>query len=253
MRAAHARQLRRMRARRRVSLPLAALTIVVTAIGLTTFDWLWWMTLPSSLCVLILLGCANFVSDDEVERPRPDTVLEVACVVGVEITSWARADPGGVHRVRVIARPLASEAGQLVHGYRTFRADRGCRIAPGMLFGFRRHPAMKHLVWIEPHHDPLALLHHREGTDPAPSTRPEDATIESVAVTDEHDGDRWQTTIKIRTDDGTRLTETSYRLPEELGKFEPGHRVQIIRRQNAPGALTPTPTTTTCSIVPRTL
>ncbi|MFB7915499.1 hypothetical protein [Streptomyces sp. NPDC056061] len=276
MRAAHARRLRQMRARRRITLPLAVLTILVTAIGLINLDWVWWMTLPSGFCVLILLGCVNLVSDDETERPGPDTALEVACVVGVEITSWARADSGGIHHVRVIARPLGSSTGQLVHGYRIFSAERGCRIAPGMLFGFRRHPTMKHLVWIEPQHDPLTLLHRREGTGAAPNTRPEDATVESVAVlasasasapvpvavpipipipipvavaaADEHEGDWWKTRITVRTDDGTRLVETLDRLPEELGQFAHGQRVQVIRHQGAHGTAA-----TTCSIVPRTL
>ncbi|WP_157407228.1 hypothetical protein [Actinomadura atramentaria] len=235
---AHARRLRRVRARRRVIVPLAVGTIVVAAV-LVGIGWPTVFVLMGTFLVLAILGCEGFVREDDAERPRPDTALEVAVVVGVEITSWAHAEQE-MHDVRVIARPLGSATDQLVHGYRRFPAARGCRIAPGMVFGFRRYPTMAHLVWIEPDVDPLALVGLRAGTEEALRSGGEDAEVESVAIEDEPDGDWWVTAVEVRTGNGERLTERTHRLPEELAQFGTGERVRIVRDGSA------------CLIVPRT-
>lgn len=103
--AQHARYVRRMRARRRLTIPLAALTIVVTMVCLARFGWSWWV-LPGGFGALCALGIANFANHGEGERGRPDTTVEVTCVVGVEILDWGTTDAAGQHGVRVIGRPL---------------------------------------------------------------------------------------------------------------------------------------------------
>jgi len=191
------------------------------------------------MAVLMFLSAAGFVSTESPERSCPDTELEAAVVVGVEITSWGRADSDGVHTARVIGRPLGSATGGLVHGYRSFNAERGCPVTPGMLTGFRRHPDMKHLVWVGPAHDPLTLLGLREGRDLPSGVVIEDACVESVTIGNEQAGDWWATTVTVRHG-GALLTDTRPRLPEELARFAPGSPVRIIREENG----------TTCSIVP---
>ncbi|WP_097868160.1 hypothetical protein [Streptomyces sp. rh34] len=257
MLAEHARQVRRMRVRRRTTLSSAALTVAVAVAVWTGTDLSWLWILLSALSVLLVLACASHLGPQDSERPVPDTPVEAAVVVGVEIISWGRADRDGFHDVRVIARPIGSDTGQLVYGHLRFHADRGCRITAGMLVGFRRHPTMRYLVHVEPHHDPLALLALRDaaegvvpdrgGADAAVTGVVEEATVESVVIGDRPDGDRWATTVTLRAADGALLTDSRPRLPEELGGFEPGRRVPVVRGGHAHLA-----GRTRCAVLPRT-
>lgn len=236
----------RARAVRRVRLRLALAAVVPliagTAWGMAQAPGQRLWILVSGLAVLLCLGLARLGWEPDSPRPRPDTDLEAAVVVGIEPTTWGKAEPDGrTHWARVIGRPLGSGTGDLVHGPYTFDAEAGCTIRPGMLFGFRRHPTMRHLVWIEPRHDPLALGALRHGAGDA---QPEPAVVESVSVDGPPDGDWWPTTVTVRAGrDGRLLRETLPRLPEELAAFETGQEVSILRT-GTPGG---------CAIVPVTM
>lgn len=223
-----ARAVRRVRLQRRLTLAAVVPAVAATAWGMTQApDQRLWILL-SGLAVLLGLGLARIGWEPDPPRPRPDTELEAAVVVGIEPTTWGKAD-GRTHWARVIGRPLGSGTGDLVHGPYTFDAEVGCTIRPGMLFGFRRHPTMRHLVWIEPLHRPRALgaLRHDAAS---PDARPEPAVVESVSVASAPDGDWWPTTITVRAErDGRLLRETLARLPEELATFETRREVSIVR------------------------
>ncbi|WP_053204396.1 hypothetical protein [Jiangella muralis] len=225
-----ARAVRRVRLRRRLALAAVIPTIAGTAWGMAQApDQRLWI-LVTGLAVLLGLGLARIGWEPDPPRPRPDTGLEGAVVVGIEPTTWGKADGDGrTHWVRVIGRPLGSGTEHLVHGPYTFDAEVGCTIRPGMLFGFRRHPTMRHLVWIEPRHSPDTLgALRRDAT--SPEARPEPAVVESVGVADTPDGDWWPTTVTVRAEqDGRLLRETLPRLPEELAAFEAGQVVSILR------------------------
>ncbi|WP_062205246.1 hypothetical protein [Streptomyces sp. NBRC 109706] len=218
------RQRRHLRARLLVSVPLAALTTGVGVGLLLVSDWPWPWTLAGLLSALTLVGCLNLGSPHEPERPRPGTPLEAAVVVGVEITTWSFA-AHRTHTARLIGRPIGSTTGQLVHGYREFDAESGCPFRPGMLFGFRRHPGMRHLVHIEGRQHAVELLGLR---DRRPWGRAAllDAVVESVTVSGPPDGDWWPTTVTVRHA-GLTSTDTRRRLPEELATLEPGTPVRI--------------------------
>ncbi|RII08565.1 hypothetical protein DSC45_33150 [Streptomyces sp. YIM 130001] len=287
MLARHAGYVRRLRARRRITLPLSLLTVTATGVAAlaavtTELDWTWW-TPVGALLLLLLFGTFSSVQrDDGREREVPDTPLEAACVVGLDIVSWGEGCASGMHDVRVIARPLGDATGPLVHGLQQFPTESACPIEPGMLFGFRRYPGLKHLVRIEPQHDPSTLMTLRTEAERAlgdpqpedarpedarpedarssgtgsvprtpapPASQPEAAEVASVAVGAHRHGDFWETVVTVHTEDGTELTETRYRLPEELAQFEAGRGVSVVRDQNAASA-TPRPT---CVIVPSTL
>lgn len=236
------RAVRRLRLRRRLALAAVVPTIALTAWGMAQVpDQRLWI-LVSGIAVLLSLGLARIGWEQDPPRPRPGTELESAVVVGIEPTTWGKADPDGrTHWVRVIGRPLGSSTGELVHGPHTFDAEAGCTIRPGMLFGFRRHPAMRHLVWIEPRHSPHTLLTLRHDPDTSPEAAPEPAVVESVGVDGTPDGDWWPTTVSVRAErDGHVMRETLPRLPEELAAFEAGQEVSILRTR-VPGV---------CAIVP---
>ncbi|MFF2655563.1 hypothetical protein [Streptomyces sp. NPDC058045] len=231
---AHYRRIRRRRKTRLlISAPLGCLSVpaAIVLMFVTGLPWPW--IAAGLLATLTALGLLNMTSVRIPERPRPDTELEAAVVVGVEITTWSSAGDQ-THTARVIGRPLGSATGQLVHGYREFRSDRGCPVRPGMLFGFRRHPTMRHLVWIEKRQQPLPLLALRDGR-PWERADIRDAVVESVHISGEPEpgpeGDWWPTTITVRLD-GAPLRDTRPRLPEELGQFEPGTTVRLAREQS---------------------
>jgi hypothetical protein len=175
------------------------------------------------------------------DRPRPDTAPEVGRVVSSHITSWRYADRAGSHQVRVVAEPLGSGTGELVHGHRMLPADGGSHLAPGGLVMFRRYPTMRHLVWLDPpgNRIDLAALASRAAaaagrTDPTTTTPPgrrvvESATVRSITVGADHREDYWKTTVTVSTSDGIRAAQVAYHLPEDLARFEPGRTVQIVR------------------------
>ncbi|UED86634.1 hypothetical protein [Streptomyces profundus] len=224
MLALHERRRRRLRTRLRISVPLAALTVLAGIVALSVTDWPWLWIVASVLTVVTLVGCVNFVDELDPERPRPHTPREAAVVVGVEITTWSNAG-NTTHTARVIGRPMGSTTDQLVYGTREFDAEDGCHIRPGMLFAFRRHPTMRHLVWIEPHQDPRVVLRLRDQRARGRAGIV-DAVVESVTVDGDPDGDWWPTTVLVSCAD-RRLSDTRSRLPEELALLEPGTPVRV--------------------------
>ncbi|MCR1785508.1 hypothetical protein KVF89_23420 [Nocardioides carbamazepini] len=232
MKAVNARQLQRVRRRIRVALPLEVLTVVATVAILLLTDAHWSWVLFGAATATSLVGAVLVVSDDDAERPRPGTDLEVAVVVGVEIADWGNAGADDQHRVRVIARPLGSATSELVHGDHRFRAGDGWSARPGTLIGIRRFPTMKHLVRLERCVDPVALVRLREPVRGGSVL--EDADVVSLRVTGEPDGDWWPTEVTVRTADRLLLVSECRRLPEELGPLEPGTAVRIVRDQRDP-------------------
>ena len=227
MLADRARYRARLRTRLVISIPLAMMVTVATVVVIVTVDHPWTWTLFYCLCALLLVGTINLVDEESSRRPRPDTALETAVIVGIETISWGRAD-GNRHDVRVIARPIGSTRDELVHGYTGFDARQGCRIRPGMHVGVRRFPGLRHYVWLDSRHDPLTLLALRAGGTLRSTATTAPASVESVTIGEDRAGDWWETTVTVRTDDGTRLHDTCLRLPEELARFEPGARVDVL-------------------------
>lgn len=234
----------RVRLRRRlcVSVPLAVLVVGATVVAIARIDHPWPWLVFYGLTGLCLAGTINILSDRTTERPRPDTELEVAVVVGIEPTTWGAAD-GYQHTMRVIARPIGSSADRLIHADQHFDSRQGFRLRAGMHVGFRRYPVLRHLVWMTTRPDAGELLALRTGLE-LPASEPLPATVTALAIGEAPEGDWWPTTITVGTDTGLELRETSLRLPEELAAFEPGAQVRVLRR---PGSAVE------CLIVPRTL
>ncbi|WP_069813570.1 hypothetical protein [Streptomyces sp. TP-A0874] len=241
MLAAHERQRRRMRNRLRISVPLALLSLPAAVVVWLASDWPWLWIVVGELGALCLVGTVNLIGSSEPERPRPTTPLEAAVVVGVEILTWAHAR-GTRHTARIIGRPFGSTSGQLVHGTYEYSSETGCHIRPGMLFGFRRHPTMRHLVQIELLGDARALQRLRQGPL---AGHLQEAVVETVTIGDDHDGDWWATTVTVRAGDA-RLVDTRARLPEELAQFEPGKSVRILQDDSSASSRT-------CTILPEAL
>lgn len=227
----------RLRRRWRFSRVVAVLVIVVSLIGFLGFGWPWWLFFAP---LTALLGLAISLDDSLVipGRDRPNTPLEVGCVVGAEVTTWEHA-PDDTHTVRVIARPLGSATDQLVHGYLTYPTTISCPVEAGVQVGFRRHPSMNHLVWLDHDTTPIAAVRLRHGAQL--NGRPaESAQVTAVEVLEADPiGDWWLTQVTVRTDSGATLTETLHRLPEELGRLEPGAMVTVLREAR------------TCAILPQ--
>lgn len=231
----------RLRARLLVAVPVAIVAMSAGIAGLVSLGWPWWV-LPIATGVVAACGMLLVGDETEPERPRPDTPLEVGCVVGVEIRSWGGAVDGR-HQLRIIARPLGSAADQLVHGDRAVPVARAGSVRPGMLVGFRRHPTMRHLVWLEPAQDVETLVGLRTGRDVRPGSA-RNATVESISVTDDCVGDWWKVRITLRAEDGRRLTDVTHRLPEELAGYAEGSTVRVAPHQPAWQA------GSSCSILP---
>ena len=227
--AANARQVQRIRRRIRLAVPLELLTLVVTVAVLVLTDAHWSWVLFGTAATMTMIGALLVVADDDAERPRPGTALEAAVVVGVEMADWRNASADDQHRVRVIARPVGSATTELVHGYHQLRGGDDWSTRPGTLVAIRRFPTMKHLVWLERRPNPMTLVRLREPIRGGSAL--EDASVVSLRITGEYDGDWWPTEVTVRTADGLLLVSDCLRLPEELGPLEPGAAVRIVRDQ----------------------
>lgn len=128
MRAEHEKFKKRVRIRQLVTVPLAILDIAVTVVILIGSQS--WGIVLIGLGLHCVLGGASFVGWPDSDRGRPDTTLELACIVGSETLAWGDVDVAGKHLVRVIGTPVESTSAELVHGYRKFGADHGCHPDP---------------------------------------------------------------------------------------------------------------------------
>jgi|GEM_PF-6112154 len=236
-----ARYRRQMSVRLRCAVILVILGVSVTVAGLVLLHWSLWalVTIPA---VALVAAAPLMADEDPGARPRPSTALEVGCVVGVETTSWGNASDDQ-HTVRILLTPLGGGAADLIHGYLDHPASSPCPVSPGMLIGFRRHPTVRHLVWLESGLSPRALLGLRTGRDVRPGSSIS-ATVRDLTIGEESSGTWWRTTITVRTDDGTELSDVAYRLPEELARYQPGRQVQVVRH-HGPGH-----PEASCSILP---
>lgn len=242
MRAQHAQLRRQVDRGLRVALVALAVVVLAAVVALVCAPSAWYGILPIALT--LACGAASFalVSEDEPERPEPDTPLGVARAVGSEIVSWGNPPRSDWHTVRVIGELLGDEgqAGPLVHGYRQMPASGGCHVTPGTAFGFRRYPTMEHLVWLEPDPDRVELAARdaaaqaelglvdavvaeriRSGTRAL-------ATILAVRPGGARAGPRWRIELDLRLADGRPGTATGYHLPEELALLAPGEHVDVV-------------------------
>lgn len=190
---------------------------------------------------LLILPLLTLTDGKVAERPRPDTALEPARAIGSEVVSWGHSRHA--HNVRVIAEVFNGPGPDLglVHGYRDMEVDGGCHVTPGTLLGIRRHPSMKHLVWLEKSADPrqlailaleeraarglideASLLVVREGELTA-------ATVTALRASEARIGPFCAMTIELRHADGTTGTAKGYFLPEDTALMPTGSQVMVFR------------------------
>ncbi|WP_235735252.1 hypothetical protein [Nocardioides alcanivorans] len=234
-------------------LRVAALALLLALVGglgvLLLWPHSWTITVPIALGVAFVGACCGFPPGVKEERPVPGTELEVARVLDCSVRTWGGSSDGK-HRVRVTGE---DSSGRLVHDEVWLEATSGCEAQFGALFGFRRHPTMRHLVHIEPQTEVRDLdrldVQARIAKGWLPDAAEEavatgtiaTAQVTALGIGEDVLGPRSLVRLELRLADGTTITATPYLLPEELLGVAPGSTVRIARGRSLRAVLLGTP------------
>ena len=232
--AAHTRRLRTRRRRIRFAVVVTVLALAGCLLVVLAQPDLWEWALFGFLLVAVTATLPAHVDGRTPVRPRPDTPVEIGQVLGCEVDTWGGTAAGQFHRIRVFLQPCGGP-GTLLWADILKPADEVCDLPTGTVLAFRRHPTMRHMVWLaeDPPDDSATAIVF--AADRAATLRRltegtrDTARIAGVTVGDTGEDGRYRVDAVLALPDGTTGRTACLLLPEQLGCVAPGTEFEVYR------------------------